>query len=154
MKQPAINRRTILRGAGASIALPVMESLLPRSAKAVEKASSTHRLATITIPFGVVVDQFHPTTTGFDYQLAPTLEPLKDLKSDFTVFSNLDHGVRGGHAANHTFLSGVKSTERAGYPDGNITIDQRVAELIGHKTRFPSLVFWKDGMNFTRTGNP
>jgi hypothetical protein len=46
----------------------------------------------------------------------------------------------------------VKSTERAKYPDGNVTVDQRAAELIGHNTRYPSLVFWKDGMNFTRTG--
>jgi hypothetical protein len=74
------------------------------------------------------------------------------MRQDFTVFSNLDHDVRGGHAANHTLLSGVKSTERAGYPDGNVTVDQRAAELIGHNTRYPSLVFWKDGMNFTRTG--
>jgi hypothetical protein len=46
----------------------------------------------------------------------------------------------------------VKSTERAGYPYGNITLDQRAAELFGHHTRFSSLVFWNDGMNFTRTG--
>ena len=57
-----------------------------------------------------------------------------------------------GPAANHTLLSGVKSTERAGYPDGNITVDQRAAELIGHQTRFPSLVFWRAGMSYTRTG--
>jgi len=56
------------------------------------------------------------------------------------------------YAANHTLLSGVKSTERAGYPDGNITVDQRAAELVGHSTRFRSLTFWGDGMSFTRTG--
>ena len=100
----------------------------------------------------MVVDKFHPTDAGSDYELPSTLQPLQVVKQDFTVFSNLDHDVRGGHAANHTLLSGVKSTERGGYPDGNITVDQRAAELVGHQTRFPSLVFWKDGMSFTRTG--
>ncbi|MFT4550384.1 MAG: hypothetical protein ACI9MB_004361 [Verrucomicrobiales bacterium] len=152
MKKSTIDRRTVLRGAGACIALPFMESLLPRSSHAVEQISQAQRMAAITVPFGMVVDQFHPTESGAKYKLTPTLEPLRDLKSDFTVFSSLDHDVRGGHAANHTLLSGVKSTERAGYPDGNITVDQRAAELVGHETRFPSLVFWKEGMSFTRTG--
>jgi len=152
MKNTQIPRRTILRGAGASITLPFMESLLPRTSKAVEQASQTPRLATVTVPFGMVVDKFHPTSTGKDYKLSKTLQPLAKHKGDFTAFSNLDHGVRGGHAANHALLSGVLSTERAGYPDGNITIDQRAAELVGHFTRYPSLLFWSQGMSFTRTG--
>ncbi len=147
-----LNRRTVLRGAGASIALPFLESLLPRSSRAVEQVSQAQRMAFITVPFGMVVDQFHPTESGAGYSLPTTLKPLAGLKNDLTVFSNLDHDVRGGHAANHTLLSGVKSTERAGYPDGNISIDQRMAELVGHETRYPSLIFWKDGMSFTRSG--
>ena len=147
-----INRRRFLRGAGVCIALPLMESFLPRRSRAAENASHAQRMAVVTVPFGMVVNQFHPTETGRSYKLAPTLEPLDRLKQDVTVFSNLDHDVRGGHAANHTLLSGVKSTERAGYPDGNITVDQRAAELVGHQTRFPSLVFWREGMTYTRTG--
>lgn len=147
-----INRRRLLRGAGVCIALPLMESFLPRTGHAAENASHAQRMAVVTVPFGMVVDQFHPAETGRSYQLTPTLEPLNRLKQDVTVFSNLDHDVRGGHSANHTLLSGVKSTERAGYPDGNITVDQRAAELVGHQTRFPSLVFWREGMSYTRTG--
>lgn len=148
----SLNRRRFLRGTGVCLALPFMESLLPRSARAVEQVSQTQRMAAVTVPFGMVVDQFHPADSGTDYTLTPTLEPLGKLKNDFTVFSNFDHDVRGGHAANHTLLSGVKSTERAAYPDGNVTVDQRAAELVGHNTRFPSLVFWKTGMSYTRTG--
>ena len=73
-----------------------MESLLPRSSWAVEKASRLHRMAVISVPFGMVVDQFHPTKAGPGYELTSTLQPLAKLKSDFTVFSNLDHGLRGG----------------------------------------------------------
>ena len=51
-----------------------MESLLPRSARAVEQASQAPRLAVVTVPFGMVVDEFHPTTTGKDYKLSPTLK--------------------------------------------------------------------------------
>lgn len=152
MKTSSINRRTLLRGTGVSLALPLMESLLPRSSMAVEQASRAQRMATVAVPFGMVIDQFHPAAAGADYELTPTLKPLESVKSDFTVFSNLDHDVRGGHAANHTLWSGVKSTERAAYPDGNITIDQRAAELVGHNTRFSSLLFWDEGNSFTRTG--
>ena len=152
MNESNIQRRTFLRGAGVSIALPFMESLLPRSSWAVEKASRLHRLAVVSVPFGMVLDEFHPAKAGPGYELTSTLQPLSRLKSDFTVFSNLDHGVRGGHGANHTLLSGIKSTERAAFPDGNLTVDQRAAELVGHRTRFPSLVFWQDGMSYTRTG--
>ncbi len=147
---PNPNRRMVLKGVGVTLTLPLMESLLPRAYAAV--ASTATRMAVVTVPFGMVVDRFHPTQPGAGYELPQTLRPLTRLRSDFTVFSNLDHDVRGGHAANHTLLSGVKSTERAGYPDGNITVDQRAAELVGHSTRFPSLAFWGDGMSFTRTG--
>ena len=147
-----INRRTLLRGSGVSIALPLMESLLPRTAAAVERASRTPRLVTIAEPFGVVQERFFPETTGTGYQMSPTLKPMERVKPDFTVFSNLDHGVRGGHQANHTLWSGIKNTDRASYPDGNITVDQRAAELVGHNTRFPSLVLWTEKNSYTRTG--
>jgi hypothetical protein len=148
----SVTRRTALKGMGVSLTLPLMESLMPRVAFGADGPANAQRMAVVTVPFGMVVQQFHPTDVGRDYKLPSTLEPLKHLTQDFTVFSNLDHDVRGGHAANHTLLSGVKSTERASYPDGNVTVDQRAAELIGHNTRYPSLVFWRDGMNFTRTG--
>jgi hypothetical protein len=152
INQRSENRRTVLKGIGVSLALPLLESLMPKTASAAANTGVAQRMAVVTVPFGMVVDQFHPQNAGRDYELAPTLQPLKGLKQDFTVFSNLDHDVRGGHAANHTLLSGVKSTERAAYPDGNVTVDQRAAELVGHNTRYPSLVFWDDGMSFTRTG--
>ena len=145
-------RRTVLKGMGVSLTLPLMESLMPRTAIAANGLHAAQRMAVVTVPFGMVVDNFHPAQAGTKYELPSTLQPFAKFRNDFTVFSNLDHDVRGGHAANHTLLSGVKSTERAGYPDGNITVDQRAAELVGHNTRFPSLVFWKDGMSFTRTG--
>ena len=152
MNKRIVSRRTVLKGVGVSLTLPIMESLMPRDAWASSGSVVAQRMAIMTVPFGMVVDKFHPAQSGPDYDLPRTLQPLRNQQNDFTVFSNLDHDVRGGHAANHTLLSGVKSTERAGYPDGNITVDQRAAELVGHNTRFQSLVFWGDGMSYTRTG--
>ncbi len=144
------NRRAVLKGIGVTLALPMMESLTPRAHAAVSPRAK--RMAVVSVPFGMVVDKFHPKDTGDNWTLSPTLAPLAKLRQNFTAFSGLDHAVNGGHAANHTLLSGIKITERAGYPDGNVTVDQRAAELIGHQTRFPSLVFWRDGMSYTRTG--
>ena len=73
MKNSNIHRRTFLRGAGVSIALPFMESLLPHSSWAVEKASRLHRMAVISVPFGMVLDEFHPTKAGPGYELTSTL---------------------------------------------------------------------------------
>ena len=142
------DRRTLLRGVGVTLALPWLESALPR--RAVEPAP--RRLVVIAVPFGMVEQWFHPEKSGSDYVAGPTLTPLDSLRRRFTVFSNLDHDMRGGHAATHTFLSGVKVADRATNPEGNLTLDQRVAELSGHQTRFPSLVFWEGDLSFTRTG--
>ena len=129
-----------------------MESLLPRSDAAVEQASRAPKLVTIAEPFGVVQERFFPKTTGLEYETSPTLAPMQRVRSEFTVFSNLDHGVRGGHQATHPLWSGIKNTDRASYPDGNITVDQRAAELVGHHTRYPLLVFWSEKNSYTRTG--
>jgi len=148
MAAATLDRRAFLRGLGASVALPGLESLRSRGAS----ARPPRRLAILAVPFGMVEEWFHPAQAGGDWQTPLALAPLAHLRSRFTVFSNLDHGVNGGHSATHTFLSGVRSTERATNPEGNLTIDQRAAEVFGSRTRFPSMVLWNAGWNFTRTG--
>ena len=116
MNNNSIQRRTFLRGAGVSIALPFMESLLPRSSWAVEKASRLHRMAVVSVPFDMVIDECHPTKAGPDYELTSTLQPLSKYKSDFTVFSNFEHGMRCGHGANHTFAQKDQDHGTGGFP--------------------------------------
>lgn len=142
------DRRTLLRGVGASLVLPYLASALPRRAP----EAPPRRLLILALPFGMVEEWFHPAASGRDYPLPASLVPLAGQRERFTIFSHLDHGVRGGHSATHTFLSGVKSSERATNPEGNLTLDQRVTEAFGAATRFPSLVFWDAGTNFTRHG--
>lgn len=65
------------------------------------------------------------------------LKPLEELRGQFTVFSHLDHGLNGGHSATHGLLSGVRASEAAGMPGGNISLDQFCAEHVAGQTRFP-----------------
>ena len=110
--------------------------------------------------FGMYADAFFPKTSGRDYQTPRLLEPLQRHRDDFTIFSNLDHGIKGGHFAIHSFLSGVKTEEAKSMPEGNISLDQRAAESVGSSSRFPSLTVGSDTglhggcrMCWTRSGS-
>ena len=156
MTDTNITRRTVLRGAGVCMALPFLEAMTP-SVRADEERSARQnktckRLATFSVPFGVVMDKFHPRETGFNYVMPESLAPMSEHREHFTCFTNAEHGLKGGHSANHTFLSGIKQSQKGNFPDGNITIDQRVSEIVGHETRFPHLNFWEAGMSYTRSG--
>jgi hypothetical protein len=109
--------------------------------------------------FGMYGGAYWPEATGTTYKLTPLLKPLTDHRNHFTLFSHLDHGLKGGHFAVHTFLTGVKSVEAKAAPDGGISLDQRAAEFVGSQTRFPSLAIGsEDGlhggcqMSWTRSG--
>jgi hypothetical protein len=94
---------------------------------------------------GYQTKQLFPTTKGREYEKTALLEPLWDNRSQMTVFRGLDHGVKGGHFAVHSFLSGVLNSEAQNRPDGNVTIDQFLADEIGFETRFPSLTVGSEG---------
>ncbi len=152
------DRRTFLKAAGVCLALPLLESL-PRLKAAGKTATAPKRMVCIGNEFGMYPGAFWPEKFGTDYELTPLLKPLEQHRRDFTLFSHLDHGVKGGHFAVHTFLTGVKSSEAKGLPEGGISLDQRAAEFVGPQTRFPSLTIGsEDGlhggcmMSWTRTG--
>ncbi|MEO0414408.1 MAG: DUF1552 domain-containing protein [Verrucomicrobiota bacterium] len=159
-----MNRRLFLRSAAATMALPALESFRASSATAATVAAGktvvdAKRLVCIGNSFGFYAPQFFPKQAGALTDLPPLLQPLKDQANNLTVFSNLDHGIKGGHYAVHSFLSGVKHSQASGMSDGNITIDQRAAEAVGLETRFPSLVVGSESglhggcqMSWTRTG--
>jgi len=148
-----MNRRTfILRSLGATIALPKLPSLM---AAAVEGNSAVQavkgagagapRFVAIGNLLGFQVKQLFPTTAGRDYEKTTLLEPLEENRNQVTVYRGLDHGVKGGHFAVHSFLSGVLNSEAQNRPDGNVTIDQFLADQVGYQTRFPSLTVGSEG---------
>ncbi len=133
-----MDRRHFLRGLGVSLALPAFESLNVGFAAVAPKADP-RRLICIGNHLGFWPGGFFPAAGGADYALSQTLAPLEAHRSDFTVFSHLDHGAKGGHGAVHSFLSGVKKDESAGFPEKNMSIDQVAAEHVGAGTRYPSI---------------
>jgi hypothetical protein len=94
---------------------------------------------------GYQVKHFFPETTGSAYEQTTLLKPLWDVRKHLTVFRGLDHGIKGGHFAVHSFLSGVLNSEAQNRPLGNVSIDQFIADKIGHQTRFPSLTVGSEG---------
>ncbi len=136
------------------MALPTLEALSAPAA-----VSAPKRMVCVGNSFGMYGPQFFPKSAGSDYEMTPILQPLERHRKDFSVFSHLDHGIKGGHYAVHSFLSGVKQSSAAAMPDGNISLDQRAAEVIGLETRFPSLTVGSETglhggcrMSWTRTG--
>ncbi len=164
-----VNRRFFLRAAGVTLALPLLESLSPRvlgaglgvgskAGKAVGGARPT-RMVCIGNMLGFYQPEFFPKKTGRRYDLPTLLQPMAPVQDDFTLYSGLDHGVKGGHFAIHSYLSGVRQVDAKGMPEGNISLDQRAAETIGGATRFPSLTIGsEDGLHggcmmcWTRSG--
>lgn len=144
----AMDRRTLLRGVGAVMALPLLEAMIPSAAMAETAAKARKRLQVIYTPNGMVMKDFTPAALGENYALSPTLQPLAPYRAHFAVISGLDHaqaealGDGGGDHARccGTYLTGVhvKKTEGADMANG-ISMDQIVARQFGEKTQLPSL---------------
>ena len=145
-------RRFILNSLGAALALPSLPSLLASVAgggSAVQVAkgagAGARRFVGIGNLLGYQTKQFFPESTGSAYEQTTLLKPLWDVRKHMTVYRGLDHGIKGGHFAVHSFLSGVLNSEAQNRPLGNVTIDQFMADAIGHQTRFPSLTVGSEG---------
>lgn len=148
-------RRFILKSLGATLALPSLPSLPSLLASAVGGSSAvqtakgagagSRRFVAVGNLLGYQVKQLFPETTGPAYEQTTLLKPLWDVRKHMTVYRGLDHGIKGGHFAVHSFLSGVLNSEAQNRPLGNVTIDQFMADEIGHQTRFPSLTVGSEG---------
>ena len=128
------SRRTFLRAAGVGLSLPVLESFGASPAKA-----SPKRMIAINQDLGFIPKRFFPETSGKDYALSPYLKKIEAHREQFTVFSGLSHpGVDGGHRADKTFLTAAPHPGRASFRN-SISLDQVMANEVGHETRFRSL---------------
>jgi hypothetical protein len=138
----SLNRRTFLRGSGVAIALPMFESMAPLGRAAPAPGKPVKRMICLSNNYGIYAKAFFPgkDQPGSAYDLPGTLQPLEKHRKDFTVFSNLDHGLSGGHQCVPTLLNGMRPDMSANFPEGNISLDQKIAESLGATTRFSSLV--------------
>src|SRR4051812_28123972 len=101
-----IGRRSFLKAAGVTLGLPALESLPRLALAAADKKEPPRRMVCVGNELGMHPAAFWPQKFGKDYELPPLLEPLAPHRQDLTLFSHLDHGLKGGHFAVHTFLTG------------------------------------------------
>jgi hypothetical protein len=135
----ALSRRTLLKAAGVSLALPMLEAMLPPFARGAAGLTSPRRFVGMMTNMGILPQYFFPEKVGMDYVPTPYLEILKDHRTNMTVFSGVSlPGVDGGHAAEKSFLTGAPGASRGSFKN-SISLDQVMAEAIGGETRFPSL---------------
>lgn len=145
--QRAVSRREFLRAAGILLSLPLLDSMLPAFASAATKSATgapggpatPRRMLSVCNNLGLLPEYFFPQQTGRNYELSPYLQYLAAHRNDFTVFSGVSHpDVDSGHPADICFLTAAPHPSSGGFRN-TISLDQYVAERIGHLTRFPSL---------------
>lgn len=153
-KRQRISRRTVLRGLGTAMALPLLDAMAPVVVRAAdEKTVAPTRMAFIYVPNGMHMPDWTPEKEGADFELPFIMEPLAKVKSDLLVLSGLaqDHGRAhgdgpGDHArALSSFLTGqqARKTHGADIKVG-VSVDQVAARKVGQRTRFSSLEFGCD----------
>jgi hypothetical protein len=144
----ALSRRTFLRGAGATLALPLLDAMAP--AVLAQSRMPTPRLGFLYIPNGVIQKLWIPATIGYGFALSPTLAALEPVKSHINVLTRLDHweaeskgdGTGDHPRASAVWLTGIHAYNRTkpGVPVRLAkTADQFAAEVIGKETRVSSL---------------
>jgi Protein of unknown function (DUF1552) len=139
-------RRTVLRGLGASVALPMLDAMRPAFAAA--EPASPLRLVFTYVPNGVTLADWAPAGQGRDFELSRILKPLEPYRDRLLVLSGLAHkngnalgDGPGDHArAGASFLTGVHPRKTAGADIKNgVSVDQIAARAVGEKTRLLSL---------------
>lgn len=151
----ALPRRTFLRGMGASLALPLLDAMIPAASAATKAAARpVRRLGYVFLPMGC--DQSRWTPPGYDGklgELSPILSSLAPVKEHVTALTNLElrNAYPGSHAtSNSSFLSAAKAkhTESSDYYLGT-TADQLAAQQIGQETQLPSIELSMDMLQTT-----
>ncbi|MGY8815364.1 MAG: DUF1552 domain-containing protein [Gammaproteobacteria bacterium] len=144
----SIPRRTFLRGAGATLALPFLDAMMPVFG-AISDAQRPTRLSFIEVPNGIIMDQFTPTTEGTGFKLTPVLEPLAPFKDRMLVLgglsqneaAKLDGEIGGDHPRACTaFLTGTHAKMTSGADlQAGISVDQVAAREFKKHTQLASL---------------
>src|SRR6187397_1665323 len=139
-----LSRRTVLKGAGATIALPLLDAMIPAgTAFAQTLAASTTRLGFIYFPHGALQDQWQPTKTGRDFEFPFIIQPLEPFREYVTVVSGLRN--KGGESSSphgiieETWLNCVAPRQRNAKTGVGVTVDQIAARHLGKDTPLPSL---------------
>ena len=142
----AISRRTVLRGMGAAVALPLLDSMVPAlSALSRTPGKPVNRFGVFYVPNGMIMKNYLPTTVGREFELTPTLGPFAPFRENMLVVSGLNslptrERPGGAHAkASTRFLTNVSPPTSETWLDVGISMDQILANETGKVTQLPSL---------------
>jgi hypothetical protein len=148
ISKKALARRTFLKGAGTTLALPLLDAMVP--ALSAQSLKATPRLGFIYVANGVIQDQWTPKATGTAWELTPTLKPLEGVRDQLNIVSGLAHlqadtfgdGTGDHPRSSAAWLTGVHAYDRT--QTGievrlTTTADQYAARVIGKTTQLPSL---------------
>ena len=144
-----LSRRTVLRGVGAGIALPLLDAMIPAATALAQTAAAPKpRLAFIYFPHGAIMDHWTPTTEGGDFEFSPILKPLEPFRGKLTVVSGLENRP-GMSSTVHAIVPGTWLTcvhpRQTPERFGGVSIDQMAAEKLGQDTPLPSLEVGMEG---------
>lgn len=149
-----LSRRTLLRGAGVAMGLPLLDAMTP--AFAAGPAPQAKRFVGVSISLGLHNPNLIPQGSGTAYKPSRYLKSLQDIREDFTVISGSSHpGVTGGHTAEGSIFSACPN-QRGATARNTVSLDQHMAKYLGHETRFPSLVLNTGGStspSYTENGS-
>jgi Protein of unknown function (DUF1552) len=146
LTKKSLPRRTVLRGLGAAVTLPLLDAMLPAFVPLAKAAAKPRmRFGAVYFPNGAIMQQLTPKTVGAGFEFTPILKPLEPFRDSLIVVTNLTRSHPGSQFGDHAvsaagFLTGVwpKRTEAEDVL-ANTTIDQVVAQQIGQDTPLPSL---------------
>jgi hypothetical protein len=146
IKKLALPRRTFLKGIGVTLALPLLDAMVPAlGAQARSAAAPIRRFGAMYVPHGKLLSQWTPASAGTGYAMTPILAPLESFRNQMVVISGLTGGPtvqNGGHAvAPASFLTGNIQPKQTEGSDilGAVTVDQVIARAIGQDTLLPSI---------------
>lgn len=155
-----ISRRTFLRGAGVTMALPLLESMIPATKSLAQTAARPRtRFGAIYVPHGATMDKWTPSKEGAGFEFTEILQPLEPFRERINIISDLAHPAAygsGSATANHNrsaaaFLSGAHAKEGPRAYLGT-TMDQVAAQKIGQDTPLPSIEMMIEGATLTCDG--
>src|SRR6188472_1500280 len=138
-------RRTFLKGVGVSLALPLLDSMIPaRTLFAQTAAKGTSRIGFVYVPHGAIMDKWTPATEGAGFEFTPILKPLEPFRNQLNVVTGLAHAAADTTAVHSlsptTWLSGVRPKATQGVDAyAGVTADQIAAQQIGQDTVLPSM---------------
>jgi hypothetical protein len=144
----SLHRRTLLKGLGAGIALPMLDAMAP--ALSAQTRSAPPRLGFVYVSHGIIFSQWKPQQTGRNFELSPNLQPLSRVRDQVNIFTNLSHleaDTKGDGSGDHNraaaaWLTGVHAYDRT-RPGAEIrlapSVDQIAARHLGRDTQVPSV---------------